>query len=77
MKKILLVACLLGIILFSGCTDNTPLAERCVSACAKIELEQPPVGDYFIRGIWNENTGVCTCKTFVESEPTFKIDISD
>jgi len=78
MNKILLVACLLGILLLSGCTaDNKRPVEKCVDACSRIELEQPPAGDYFVRGIWNDNTGVCTCKTFVESKPTFKVDIND
>ena len=76
MKKILLVACLLGIILLSGCTKEIPKDIKCSNLCSKIELEQPPKGDYLIKGVWNENAQTCTCKTFVESTPTFKIDIS-
>jgi hypothetical protein len=75
MNKILIVVCVLGLVLLSGCTDK-PAVERCAEACSKIELDQPPSGDYFIKGIWNDNTGICTCKTFVESTPTFKVDIS-
>lgn len=76
-KKILLIIGLFGLILLSGCANKKMTsAEKCIDICSRIELNQPPQGDYFVRGIWDDNTQTCTCKTFVESEPTFNVDLN-
>jgi hypothetical protein len=70
----LLVACLLGMVLLSGCTKLTN-EEKCITACNNIDLLDEIQGSYIVRGIWTEENQTCVCKTYIESKPTFKVKI--